>query len=83
MADTDTGERAAISGSKLAFYGNVIPTCNRRIPVKRFSGRLVMSRGFIVRNGDSGSQATVAAFSEWTIRSDRGLHFPDRRTLGA
>jgi len=38
VADTDTGERAAISGSKLAFYGNVIPTCNRRIPVKRFSG---------------------------------------------
>jgi hypothetical protein len=24
VADTDTGERAAISGSKLAFYGNVI-----------------------------------------------------------
>jgi hypothetical protein len=23
-ADTDTGERAAISGSNLAFYGNVI-----------------------------------------------------------
>ena len=45
VADTDTGERAAISGSKLAFYGNVIPTCNRRIPVKRFSGRLVMFKG--------------------------------------
>ena len=70
-ADTDTGERAAISGSNLAFYGNVIPTCNRRIPVKRFSGRLVMSRGFIVGNGDSCSQATVAAFSEWpTMRSE-------------
>ena len=24
VADTDTGERAAISGSKLALYGNVI-----------------------------------------------------------
>jgi hypothetical protein len=24
VADTDTGERAAISGSKLAFYGHVI-----------------------------------------------------------
>jgi hypothetical protein len=24
VADTNTGERAAISGSKLAFYGNVI-----------------------------------------------------------
>ena len=24
VADMDTGERAAISGSKLAFYGNVI-----------------------------------------------------------
>ena len=30
VADTDTGERAAISGSKRAYY----------VPVKRFSGAL-------------------------------------------